>query len=72
MKTDVAAEISRRLIEIMGLLDSSIHFAKENCTEKEFLNFRQGVARVMGELVLEGMNPLYLSNPEVKPPEYKE
>jgi hypothetical protein len=26
----------------------------------------------MGELVLEGLNPLYLKNPEVKPVEYKD
>jgi hypothetical protein len=70
MKTHVAADLSQRLIEIMRNLNDSIHFAQENCTEDEFNDFRYRIAKVMGELVLEGMNPLYLNNPEVKPMEY--
>jgi hypothetical protein len=72
LKTDVAAEMSRRVIEIMGLLDSSVHFVQENCTEEEFKVLRLSIGKVMGKLVIEVMNPLYANNPEVKPPEYED
>jgi hypothetical protein len=70
MKTEVAQQLSNQLSDILGQLDGSVRLVMENCTEEEFHSFREGIGKVMGALVLDVMEPLYATNPEVKPADY--
>lgn len=71
METEIALKVSQRMSEILKQLDESVAFVSENCSDVEFHQFRAGIGRVMGSLVLDVMNPLYETNPEVKPESYE-
>lgn len=65
---EVARQISDLMIEFSSRLDSSIATVKERCAPEEFEIYRRGVGRVLGEMLLEVMNPLYAEHPSLKPP----
>ena len=70
MKTEAAQQLSDQLNDIVGRLNESIKLVQLNCDEAEFAAYRKVVGRVMGNLILEVINPLYEKNPEVKPENY--
>lgn len=65
----VACEIKDLMLEIGGKLDASLAVVQERCSGDEFCHYREFVGRLMGELLLEVMNPIYSSHPDLKPPE---
>jgi hypothetical protein len=70
METSVAKQLSEELNDIIGRLDESIRLVMDQAAESDFIAYRSAVGRVMGALVLDVLNPLYASNPEVKPEGY--
>jgi hypothetical protein len=70
METSVAKQLSEELNDIIGRLDESIRLVMDQAAESDFIAYRSAVGRVMGVLVLDVLNPLYASNPEVKPEGY--
>jgi len=71
MKTEIAHQLSNEYCDILGRLDNTIRLVRENCPAEEFEVYKANVGRVMGFLVLDVMNPLFSSNPEVTPEKYK-
>lgn len=65
----VAQQVSDLMIEFQGRLNDSIIAVQENCSSEEFKAYRLAAGRVMGEMLLEVMNPLYARHPSLKPPE---
>jgi len=65
----VAKEISGLMIEFSGRLDGSIAKVREQCSPEEFAVYRRAVGRIMGEMLLEVLNPLYAEHPSLKPAE---
>ena len=59
------------MIEFGAQLNESVALAKERCSEAEFKAYRTVVGRLMGEMLLEVMNPLYVEHPDLKPKELK-
>lgn len=65
----VARQISEMMIEISGRLDRSVTTVKERCSSEEFETYRRAVGHIMGEMLLEVLNPLYAEHPSLKPPQ---
>jgi hypothetical protein len=67
MNNEVAKKLNTQLREVMGSLEDSLWFVKENCTEEEYQAYKRAIGRVMGSIVIEIFNPLYVLHPEIDP-----
>lgn len=65
----VARRISDLMIEVSARLDSSIVTVRDQCSSEEFRAYQHAVGAVLGEILLEVLNPLYAEHPSLKPPE---
>lgn len=63
----VAKQVSEGVIAISRMIDDTLIAAKEHCPEEDFRRLRDGMARVLGELLLEVLNPLYRDHPDLAP-----
>jgi hypothetical protein len=64
---EVAQHISDLMIEFGGRLDSSIQVVAGRCSQEELQVYKRAVGKVLGEMLLEIMNPLYRVHPSLKP-----
>jgi hypothetical protein len=65
----IAQQVSDLMVEFQGRLNDSIIAVQEQCSPEEFKAYRLAVAKIMAEMLLEVMNPLYAQHPSIKPPE---
>ncbi|MGB8592986.1 MAG: hypothetical protein WA674_08380 [Candidatus Acidiferrales bacterium] len=65
----IAKQVSDLMIEFSGRLDGSIATVRDQCSPEEFATYRRAVGRIMGEMLLEVLNPLYAEHPSLKPAE---
>lgn len=65
----VAEEVNKKVLEINRLLNELVAYVNQNSPPEEEKRFRHAVGSVLGELLLEIVNPLYCQHPELKPPE---
>jgi hypothetical protein len=49
-------------------LDESVALVRDECSAEELKKYRRAVGKVMGEILLEVLNPLYAKHPALKPP----
>lgn len=63
----VAVQVSESVLEVNRLLNDALRLVQEECSEAEFSEFRHAVGQVLGELLLEIVNPLYRQHPKLKP-----
>lgn len=63
----VAGEISALMFELNAKLNASIIMVQENCDEEDFKLYRRAAGRVMGALLMDVLNPLYVDHPSLKP-----
>ena len=63
----IARQVSDLMIEFSQRLDESILIVQEHCSPDEFKVYRLAVAKVLGEALLEVMDPLYAEHPDLKP-----
>jgi hypothetical protein len=64
----IAKEISDLMIALSGRLDGSIAMVRKQCSPEEFAAYRRA-GRIIGEMLLEVLNPLYAEHPSLKPAE---
>jgi hypothetical protein len=64
-----AAKVSEVIMGIAGQLNESIAFVMKHSPPEEFSTYRLAVATVMGEMLLEILNPLYKQHPALMPPQ---
>lgn len=64
----IAQEISGLMLEFSERLDKSIATVPEHCSSDEFRIYRRAVGHVLGEMLLQVLNPLYVQHPNLKPP----
>jgi hypothetical protein len=69
--TRTAKQISELMLDISGRLEESIIQVKQTCTTAEFEEYRRTVGRILGQVLLGVLNPLYLEHPSLKPPGFK-
>jgi hypothetical protein len=67
----VAKQISSLMIEISTKIDESIALVQAECPEEEFREYRRAAGRVLGEALLEVLNPLYEEHSFLKPPGFE-
>ena len=65
----VATKISELMLDIGKRLDASILMVMENCSPQEFNEYRAIVGRLLGDILLGVLNPLYSQHPSLKPSE---
>ena len=65
----LAAQLSKLLLEISGQLDASVAEVQEKCSDVELRSYRLGCGKVMAEIYLELLRPLYKTHPALKPVE---
>lgn len=67
----VASEVNKLMLEYSGKLDASLQVVKDRCSTEEFVAYRTVVGKLLGEMLVEVMNPIYVQHPDLKPPELK-
>ncbi len=63
----LAQEVSACMLECGAKLNELVARAQVVCPESEYSNFRLAIGKIMGEMLLEVMNPLYAQYPDLKP-----
>jgi hypothetical protein len=63
----LAQEVSTLMLEYGARLNDLVARAQVACPDSEFQQFRRGIGTVMGNMLLEIMNPLYKQHPDLKP-----
>jgi hypothetical protein len=63
----IAREISELMVEYGRRLNESVARVQQHCSNDELKVYRIAVGKVMGEMLLEIMNPLYAEHPNLKP-----
>jgi hypothetical protein len=66
-----AKQINDLMLDISGRLEESVVNVKETCAPAEFEEYRRSVARILGQVLLGVLNPLYLEHPSLRPPGFK-
>jgi hypothetical protein len=66
---DVAEQISKLMLDFGDRLDASILVVQASSTPAEAARYKRVVANIMGEMLLEVMNPIYEKHPDLKPKE---
>lgn len=67
---EVAKHISNLMLDFSAQLDTSVALVRERCSQVELEAYRLAVGRIMGDMLLEVMNPLYKIHPNLRPPEF--
>jgi hypothetical protein len=71
MKKEVAAQLSALMLEYGATLDRSVELVTANGSEQEAVRYKRAVGRIMGEMLVEIMNPIYAEHPDLKPPQLR-
>ena len=64
---EAARQVSELMLEAFHRLDHSCEVVKQCCTEEEAAAFRDAIEKVTAPLVLDVLEPLYDTHPELKP-----
>ncbi len=67
MTPSEAKELSHLLAHVSGLLNQSAAFVRDHDTEENFIKYRAVVGKLMGNLFLDAMTPLYERFPDLLP-----
>jgi hypothetical protein len=68
MRSEMAREVSDLLQDISKRLDESLAQVRDKYPAEDFEKYRRTVGKIMGEILIEGLNPLYKEHPDLKPP----
>ena len=66
---NVARDVSDLMVDIGRQLDASLSGVREGCSADEYKAYLAVVARMLGDMLLDVMNPIYARHPELKPAE---
>jgi hypothetical protein len=69
MKREVAKQIGLLMVEYGARLDESVQLVMDTSSNDEFVAYRSAVAKIMGYMLLDVMNPIYGEYPDLKPDE---
>jgi len=56
------------MLDVGSRLDKSVGLVAEACTSEEFFEYRKAVAEIMGDILLNILNPIYKQHPGLRPP----
>lgn len=66
---EMANEVSELMLDFASKLDASLVAVQERCSSEEFHAYREGVSKILSDMLFDVMNPLYLAHPDLKPDE---
>jgi hypothetical protein len=69
--TNTAKQISNLMLDISMRLEESILKVEQTCPTREFEEYRHSIAHILGRVLLEVLNPLYMQHPSLKPPDFE-
>jgi hypothetical protein len=69
MKKEIAQQISSLMLEYAAKLNGSVELVMANASAEETQRYKRAVGTVMGEMLIEIMNPIYAEHPDLKPPQ---
>jgi len=56
--------------DIFVRIDESVQMVRENCADQEAAAYSRAAGRIASSVVMDILEPLYESNPELKPPNW--
>lgn len=62
---DLAAKITASMLATSRRLNESLLDARERCSDEEFQWYRRAVGKILGEMLLEVLNPIWADHPEL-------
>lgn len=68
---EVARQVSDLMIEFGRRLNTSVALIQDHGSPEEFHVYREAIAKIMADMLLDIMNPLYARHPNLKPPGLK-
>lgn len=68
---EIARQVSELMVEFSHRLDDSVALVRDQSSPSEFHVYRQAVAKILADMLLDIMNPLYARHPNLKPPGLK-
>lgn len=71
MTKDTAKKLSDLMISISHQFAESLGVVEDAESAEDYERYRDAVSKVMMEMLIEIMNPLYAEHPDLKPPELK-
>ncbi|PQV45592.1 hypothetical protein [Paraburkholderia sp. BL21I4N1] len=66
---EVAAELSDRILKVSGAINDAIILVQDRCSVGEFNEFRRAMGRLLDQVYVLGLEPLYEAHPDIAPPE---
>lgn len=63
----MAVEINELMVNYSKDLNKSLLHVQKNCDLHEFETYRLAVGKILGEMLIEVMNPIYSVHPDLKP-----
>ncbi|WP_075188146.1 hypothetical protein [Teredinibacter haidensis] len=67
MKKQVATEVIDLMVEFGDRLNQSVTLVQDHCSKDELDAYRRSVGKLMGNMLLDIMNPIFDEHPELKP-----
>jgi hypothetical protein len=67
MNRTTAEKLEQILRNVSAELDRSIRIVRDNSSEEDFIRYRRLVGKLMGEIFVEVLQPIYLEYPELTP-----
>jgi hypothetical protein len=68
---DVARQVSDLMLDYNSRLNASLILVRDRGSPEQFVSYRRAVAKIMTDMLLDIMNPLYARHPNLKPPGLK-
>ena len=67
LNKEIADQISELMLEYSAKLDQSLKTVMDTCSEQEFKQYRDAVGQLLGIMLMDVMNPIYIEHPDLKP-----
>lgn len=68
---EAASHISDAMLNIGRQIDDTLAFVQRTCPADEFSSFRKCAAKLMADILLDVLEPLYAEHPSLKPPQMR-
>lgn len=72
MEKPLARSINELMLDMTARLNESVANVQERGSPEEFERYRGAVGRILGEVLLEVLNPIWEEHPELRPAEMDE
>jgi hypothetical protein len=65
--TKIAREISQLMLNMCAQVDESLARVREQCPADEVRAYQTATGRIVGAILMDVLEPLYIRHPELKP-----